>query len=149
MPTTKETKIRNEDRGVPMRVKWYRADNISNQSTSSGTWSDVTGVNANYSAGPQDETVLVTINILHVHDGAGGGYIRPKFNGVSETQGWYSNNSSAWNQSSRTYLVDVDANKSLNVKLEWYASASGGPTQISFGVDHRPHIFFEAYPRQS
>lgn len=146
---TKETRVRNEDLGVPLRVRQYIHPTGGNYSTSSGSWSLVPDIKAEYTAGPQDETVLITIMILHVHDGAGGGYIRPVINGVSQLLGYYSNNGPSWNQSMREYLVDVDANSKITVQLEWYASGGGGPTQISRSSSfHTPHILFEAYPRQ-
>lgn len=150
MPRRKQTKVGNTEHAVPMQVKQYMHPTGGNYSTSSGSWSTVPDISATYTAGPYDESVLVTIDLLHIHDGAGGGYIRPKFNGVSQLRGWYSNAGSSWNQSSRVYIADVDANQDLTVTLEWYASGGGGPTQISrSSTNHTPVITFEAYPRQS
>ena len=146
--TRQETKIRNDDRKVPLRVREYIHPVGGNYSTSSGSYTNVPDISAKYTAGPSDETVLMTINLLHVHDGVGGGYIRPTVNGTG-LQGWFSTASSSWNQSSREYLIDVDANTAIIVALEWYASGGGGPLQISrSSSDHTPHIIFEAYPRQ-
>lgn len=142
------TQVTNTEQDVPRKIRVFKQPTGGNYSTTSASFVNM-GPSTTYTAGPVDETVEMTINILMIVQTAGGIYVQPSLNGTRLNGGMYNEIGNSWMQATRTWLFDLDANQSATITLDWYVSG-GGTASVSRSIsDHTPNIIFESYPRQA
>ncbi len=141
-----KTKITNQERDVPRRIIQYQQPSGTNWSTTSTVNVDL-GFATTYTAGDVDETVKITLDILLNQSTTGTVYLYLDIDGVAQLGRCYNNANNSWIQQTRTWLVDVDAEDTITIKLRW--KVTGGTGSVSRGATtHNPMMTMESFPRQ-
>lgn len=141
-----QTKIISSDIDIPRKIQRYEMTYGATITTTATAYTD-TGISTTYTAGPVDETLRVTVNILMRNTGTGAVYMTLNVDGVDLGDRIYNNVVNTWLQLTRNYVVDVAANATVTVKLRWFVT-SGATGSITRGNQyHTPHLIMKGIPR--
>ncbi len=142
-----ETKVTQTERDYPRKIEVYKQPTGTNPTTTSTALIDSV-VSTTYTSGVLDETVRITVNMLLINSTTGATYIYLNVDGVTQAGLLYAYGpTSHWCQVSNTWNIDVDANDTVTVKLEWKVSGGTGSFSTSSSY-HTPHIIMEGMVRQ-
>lgn len=114
--------------------------------TTSGTAS-ASGVYADYTAGDEDETVVVNICPMWINEGGGWVKFYPYLNGnpwpLDSNACFYTDAGSHWRRGGRKYIFHASANTTYRVEM--YGRVNSGTGRIHYG-SYATNFHFTPYP---
>lgn len=118
----------------------YVVASQANQSTTSGTATNITNFNYNYTTGATPERVFFWVQGMFLYSGGGSGQIRVLVNSdVLPNYAAYSNDTDRWVRFCKMYVYDAPANTLLAIQAQHFVEVNGTIT-THMGAQYRPSI---------